>query len=129
LERFIPTTTWTNVTSTCGAGLVLFCTGCTAPECTNRVINGLPSPDGNSIAFVFYRQCSDTASASTNVSVVNFHDALRNKAGNLLVAPGEQPVKVSWVSPRHIILTGFKDPSYERAEPMEAITIEYRADH
>ena len=109
-------------------GLLVACAGCSAPECTNRVIDGLPSPDGNSIAFVFYRQCTDSALASTNVSVLNFHDSLRSKAGNLLVAPGEQPVKVSWVSPRHIILTGFKDPSYERTESADAITIEYRAD-
>lgn len=110
------------------AGLLLVCSGCAAPECTNQVIQGLPSPDGNSIAFVYYRQCAAAAAPSTNVSVLSFRDSLHDEAGNILIAPGEQSIKVSWVSPRHIILTGFKNPNYERAEPKEAITIEYRAE-
>jgi hypothetical protein len=106
--------------------LLIGCAGCSGPECTNQVRNGLPSPDGHFIAFVYYRRCSGDPHVSTNVSVMNFRESLRNKPGNVLIAAGEQDVKVSWANPRRLMMMSFKDPTYERADPMDAMTFDYR---
>jgi hypothetical protein len=100
--------------------------GCTGSTCKNEVIQGLPSPDGAAIAFVFHRSCGAPPTVSTHVSIMAIHRSLHNDAGNVLVVGNEQPVKISWQSPKKLVVTGFKDPTYQRAQPMDSITVEFR---
>jgi hypothetical protein len=100
--------------------------GCTEPTCKNEAIQGLPSPDGAAIAFVFRRSCGAPPTVSTHVSIMAIHQSLRNDAGNVLVVGNEQPVKISWQSPKKLVVTGFKDPTYQRTQPLDSITVEFR---
>src|SRR5260370_6633660 len=68
--------------------------GCKGPQCENKAFFGLPSPDGASIAFVFYRKCAPKMDITTDVTVLDFHNPLRNEPGNVLAVGNEQPVRV-----------------------------------
>ena len=83
--------------------------GCTGQQCENNAFFGLPSPDGASIAFVFYRKCTPKMDITTDVTVLDFHSPLRNEPGNVLAVGNEQPVRVSWLGPHKLVVTGFSD--------------------
>jgi hypothetical protein len=100
--------------------------GCKGPQCENEAFFGLPSPDGASIAFVFHRRCAAKKDNTTDVTVLDFHSALRNEPGNVLEVGNEQPVRVSWLGPRKLVVTGFMEPTFRRNTRVGSITIEFR---
>ena len=100
--------------------------GCTGPQCENNAFFGLPSPDGTSIAFVFYRKCTPKMDITTDVTVLDFHSPLRNEPGNVLAVGNEQPVRVSWLGPHKLVVTGFKEPVSRRNARVGSVTIEFR---
>jgi hypothetical protein len=100
--------------------------GCKGPQCENEAFYGLPSPDGASIAFVFHRRCAADKTVTTDVTVLDFHSPLRNEPGNVLAAGNEQPVRVSWLGPDKLVVTGFAEPIYRRNSRVGSITIEFR---
>jgi hypothetical protein len=100
--------------------------GCKGPQCENKAFFGLPSPDGASIAFVFHRKCAAKVAVTTDVTVLDFHSPLRNEPGNVLAVGNEQPVRVSWLGPHKLVVTGFVEPIYRRNSQVGSITIEFR---
>jgi len=110
--------------------VLLVCLGggaaCSRTQCTNQAFYGLPSPDGKFIAFIFHRTCAAPARVTTEVSLMPFHESLRNEPGNVLAVAGEQPVKVSWHGPTTLLVTGFTDPTFRRIEPLDSVALEYR---
>jgi hypothetical protein len=100
--------------------------GCKGPQCENEAFFGLPSPDGASIAFVFHRKCAENNAITTDVTVLDFHSPLRNEPGNVLTVGNEQPVRVSWLGPHKLVVTGFKEPVSRRNARVGSITIEFR---
>jgi hypothetical protein len=103
--------------------------GCTGPQCENNAFFGLPSPDGTSIAFVFYRKCTPNVATTTEVTVLDFHSPLRNEPGNVLAVGNEQPVRVSWLGPHKLVVTGFMEPVYRRNSQVGSISIEFRSEN
>jgi hypothetical protein len=104
----------------------LWMSGCKGPQCENKAFFGLPSPDGASIAFVFNRRCAANKTITTDVTVLDFHSPLRNEPGNVLAVGNEQPVRVSWLGPHKLVVTGFVEPIYRRDSRVGSITIEFR---
>jgi hypothetical protein len=100
--------------------------GCTKSQCENDVLRGLPSPDGADIAFVFRRSCGATTGWSTQVSVMNMHRSLKNEAGNVLVIGGDQSVHVTWLGPKRLLVTDFKEPIDYRNSSVDSVAIEFR---
>jgi len=98
---------------------------CSHPKCQNEAFYGLPSPDGAFIAFVFHRTCESPAAVSTQVSLLPFHESLRNDPGNVLSVAGRQPVKVAWRGAHVLFVTGFENASYQRTQSIDSIRIEY----
>jgi len=98
--------------------------GCKGPQCA--AFYGLPSPDGASIAFVFHRKCVAQLEITTDVTILDFHSPLRNEPGNVLAVGNEQPVRVSWLSPGKLLVTGFVEPIHRRSTRVGSITIEFR---
>lgn len=103
--------------------------GCQGSQCENEAFYGLPSPDGASIAFVFHRRCAADKAVTTDVTVLDFHSPLRNEPGNVLAVGNEQPVRVSWLGPRRLLVTGFGDPVYRRNPQIGPITLEFRPEN
>jgi len=97
---------------------------CGRSTCKNEAFYGLPSPDGRYIAFIFHRTCTAPATLSTEVSLMSFHQSLRGDPGNVLAAPGEQPVTVSWEGPRTLRVAGYTQATLQR-QPLEDIRIEF----
>ena len=114
----------------CASTAILLCTlwigGCKGPQCENEAFYGLPSPDGASIAFVFHRRCAANTTITTDVTVHDFHLPLRNEPGNVLAVGNEQPVRVSWLGPRKLAVSGFVEPIHRRNSQVGSITIEFR---
>ena len=100
--------------------------GCKGPQCENEAFYGLPSPDGTSIAFVFHRRCAADKTVTTDVTVLDFHSPLRNEPGNVLAVGNEQPVRVSWLGPHELVVTGFAEPAHRRNSRAGSVTIEFR---
>ena len=63
---------------------------------------------------------------TTDVTVLDFHNPLRNEPGNVLAVGNEQPVRVSWLGPHKLVVTGFVEPIYRRNSRVGSITIEFR---
>jgi len=99
--------------------------GCSGTHCANAAYFGLPSPDGASIAFIFHRTCTAPASVTTEVSLLPFHESLHADPGNVLIVPGEQPVKVTWHGAKVLSVSGFKNATLQRSQPLDSIAIEY----
>jgi hypothetical protein len=116
----------------CASTGILLCAlwigGCRGPKCENEAFYGLPSPDGASIAFVFHRKCAAKVT-TTDVTVLDFHSPLRNEPGNVLAVGNEQPVRVSWLGPHKLAVTGFAEPIYRRNPAVGSITIEFRPEN
>jgi hypothetical protein len=100
--------------------------GCSGPLCENEAFYGLPSQDGASIAFVFHRRCAADKAVTTDVTVLDFHSPLRNEPGNVLAVGNEQPVRVSWLGARKLVVTGFVEPIYRRTGQVGSVAIEFR---
>jgi len=100
--------------------------GCTRSRCENQVISGMPSPEGADIAFVFRRSCGTSTGWSTDVSVMDMHRSLRSGPGNVLVVGGEQTVKITWLGPKKLLVTGFKEPIHVQNPQVDSIKIEFR---
>ena len=115
-----------------GSMAILLCAlwmgGCKGPQCENEAFYGLPSPDGASIAFVFHRKCAAKVT-TTDVTVLDFHSPLRNEPGNVLAVGNEQPVRVSWLGPGKLVVSGFAEPIYRRNPKAGSITIEFRPEN
>jgi hypothetical protein len=103
--------------------------GCNGQQCENQAFFGLPSPDGASIAFVFHRRCAANQTITTDVTVLDFHSPLRNEPGNVLAVGNEQSVRVSWLGPHKLAVTGFVEPIYRRNSQAGSITIEFRPEN
>ena len=94
--------------------------GC-APSCENEVLNGMPSPDGRNIAFVFRRRCG--SQMSTHVSVIDLHRTLKGEPGNVLAVAGEQAVKMIWRGPDRLEVSGFRPPVLLRDSKVDGVEI------
>ena len=101
--------------------------GCGKPLCNNEVIRGIPSPDGADIAFVFRRNCDATPGWTTHVSVMDIHRPLRDERGNVLIVGGTQSLKVSWLGPRRLLVTSFKEPVNRKVPQINMVTVEFRS--
>jgi hypothetical protein len=99
--------------------------GCSQRACKNDVIFGMPAPDGAFIAFVFHRSCAGSSAVSTQVSIIASRDSLRNETGNVLVVPDLQPIKISWRSPKQLLVSHFRDPIYQRTQPLDSVVVEF----
>lgn len=117
----------------CASRAIVLCAlwigGCKGPQCENEAFYGLPSPDGASIAFVFHRTCAAKATVTTDVTVLDFHSPLRNEPGNVLTVGNEQPVRVSWLGPGKLVVSGFAEPVYRRNPEVGSIAIEFRPEN
>ncbi|SMF67222.1 hypothetical protein SAMN02745866_04297 [Alteromonadaceae bacterium Bs31] len=80
------------------AGLFIYAT---SDMCRNEVYSQVVSPDGKRKAVVFQRDCGATTGFSTQISIIDSSDDLKNESGNIYVIDGH-PKNVSpglkWLS-------------------------------
>ena len=80
------------------AGVALVLAGCAAPGCRNTITARVPSPDGQSDAVVFQRDCGARDGASAGVAIVP-HDAdLPDVPTAVLSLAQAVAVRATWAS-------------------------------
>lgn len=80
------------------AGLFIYAT---SDMCENEVYSEVSSPDGEYKVVVFQRDCGASTGFSTQISITNSSDDLKNEGGNIYIVDGHprdvSPV-VRWLS-------------------------------
>ena len=77
---------------------------CAAPACRNAIARRVPSPDSQSDAVVFQRDCGGQAGASTDVAIVP-HDAdLPDMPTPVLTLGQSVSVTATWSSASELVL-------------------------
>lgn len=56
---------------------------------------------------------------------MSIHRSLKNEAGNVLVIGGEQPIHVTWLGPKRLLIAGFKEPVFHRTSSINSVAIQF----
>lgn len=98
------------------AGLFIYAT---SDMCRNEVYSQVLSPDGKHKAVVFQRDCGATTGYSTQITIIDSSDELRNESGNIYVIDGH-PKNVSprlkWMSNTELKVERSLNGSENKAE-------------
>ena len=100
--------------------------GCSMPA-KNTVIQEIPSPSGNLKAIVFERNAGATTSFSTQISIIQASETLKNDGGNTFIADcdhGKAPraswggpaVLVEWIDDKTLSITHHPDARVFKSE-------------
>jgi hypothetical protein len=68
--------------------------------CGNEIVQNIPSPNGEKVAYIFTRDCGATTGLSPQLSILNRADNLPNKSGNTFRSDKEFSIK--WLSDKRI---------------------------
>jgi hypothetical protein len=112
--------------------LLLFLTSCSdrkAPPpqpCANKVHAKEVSPDGSMEAVVFYRDCPDQGTQSTQVSILHRNQTLPDTNGNIFAIDSVIPIRVAWLTSKQLAIYSFNDLSKaSKKEKLGSIAIEF----
>ncbi|CEG26278.1 hypothetical protein [Bacillus sp. B-jedd] len=64
--------------------------------CGNDIIQKVPSPNGNKIAFIFQRDCGASTGSSYQLSLLDSDEELPNESGNAFVS--DHQFQVTWLT-------------------------------
>ncbi|OCA92599.1 hypothetical protein [Pseudobacillus wudalianchiensis] len=64
--------------------------------CGNKIVQKLPSPNGDKVAYIFQRDCGATTGTSYQLSILNSDEELPNKSGNAFVSDNQFQIK--WIT-------------------------------
>ncbi|MTT31478.1 hypothetical protein GMB86_05520 [Terrilactibacillus sp. BCM23-1] len=92
--------------------------------CRNEIIQGVPSPDGEIVAYLFSRDCGATTSVSFQLSIMDEGDELPNQSGNTFVSDGK--FTIEWVNEKNLRIN-YKESSrtFEKDTRVNGIKVEY----
>lgn len=92
--------------------------------CGNEIIQEVPSPNGEKVAYLFNRDCGATTSVSFQLSIMDKGDELPNKSGNIFVSDGE--FTIDWVNGKNLSVRYRKSSvTYEMDTSVNGIKVEY----
>jgi hypothetical protein len=109
-------------------GFYKFTTG----MCGNRIVSEIPSPDKDSKAVVFVRDCGATTGFSTQISILPLSRSLPNRGGNTFAADDNHGgavgplVKVQWESAHKlIIMHQIMARVFKAEKKVDGVVVEY----
>jgi len=73
--------------------------------CSNGIHKEIYSPDRSLKAVIFTRNCGATTNYSTQVSIIEKEETLKNESGNVYIVDGQalkSSPKISWVDKSHL---------------------------
>lgn len=68
----------------------------TGDMCVNDIVQKVPSPNGEKVAYIFTRDCGATTSLSPQLSILNKDENFPNKSGNTFRSYKEFSIR--WLS-------------------------------
>lgn len=106
---------------------------CSVEMCTNKIINTKYSPNRKYKIVIFQRNCGATTDFSTQISILQFNEELKNEGGNLFTADGATNkeniinVKPKWLSNENVIIEYDKNARvFKNEKSINEIKIDYK---
>jgi len=97
--------------------------------CGNEIFAETASPDKNHKAILFQRGCGATTGFSTQISILNSSDVLKNEDGNILTADNHPDVnrfEIEWINSNTLLISNTNAVHTFRKENMLGqITVKY----
>lgn len=92
--------------------------------CGNEIMQKLPSPNGDKIAYIFQRDCGASTGESFQLSLVDSDEELPNKSGNTFVSDNQFEVK--WITANKMEVEYKKaSKTFEMDKRVDGTRIEY----
>lgn len=92
--------------------------------CGNDIVQKVPSPNGEKVAYIFTRDCGATTSLSPQLSIINKNENLPNKSGNTFRSDKE--FSIGWLSNIKLqVIYEKNSETYEMDKGVNGIEIDY----
>lgn len=102
------------------------CSGCMEPDCSNDIIQDLPSPNGKTRIVLFSRNCGATTGFNTQAMILNAGEPMPDEEGNVFIVD-KGKATASWTNVGGILVTLDHEALVFKQEALvRGIPIEYR---
>ena len=92
--------------------------------CGNEIVQKLPSPNGDKVAYIFQRDCGATTGTSYQLSLLDSDEEFPNKGGNTFVSDNQ--FQINWVTNDKLRVNYMKSSeTYEMVKSVDWTKIEY----
>jgi flagellar basal body-associated protein FliL len=92
--------------------------------CGNEIVQKVPSPSGEQVAYIFTRDCGATTGISPQLSILDGNDTFQNTSGNTFRSDKEFSIK--WLSDKKLqVIYKRKSETYEMDKNVNGIKIDY----
>ncbi|WP_342041940.1 DUF5412 family protein [Bacillus sp. OTU2372] len=92
--------------------------------CGNEILQKVPSPSGEKVAYIFTRDCGATTGISPQLTILNKNDTFQNISGNTFRSDKEFSIR--WLSNKKLqVIYEKKSETYEMDESVSGIKIDY----
>ncbi len=92
--------------------------------CGNEIVQKLPSPNGDKVAYIFQRGCGATTGSSYQLSLFDSDEEFPNKSGNTFVSDDQFQIK--WITNDELQVNYKKSSeTYEMDKNVNWTKIEY----
>jgi hypothetical protein len=92
--------------------------------CRNEIVQTVPSPSGEKVAYIFTRDCGATTGFSPQLSILDNDDKFPNKSGNTFRS--DKKFSIGWVGEKKLqVIYDKKSGIFEIDKRVNGIRIEY----
>lgn len=92
--------------------------------CGNEIVQKVPSPNGEKVAYIFTRDCGATTSTSPQLSILNQGEKLLNESGNTFRS--NKGFSIGWLSNTKLqVIYEQSSEKYKMEKNVNGIEIDY----
>ena len=92
--------------------------------CGNDILQKVPSPSGENVAYVFERSCGATTGFSPQLSILDKDDDFQNESGNTFRS--DEDFSIEWLDEKSLkVIYDKSSETYEMDKKVNGIEIEY----
>lgn len=92
--------------------------------CGNDIKQKIPSPNGENVAYIFYRSCGATTGFSPQLSVLDKEDDFQNESGNTFRS--DKDFSIEWIDEKNLkVIYDKSSETYETDKKVNGVRIEY----
>lgn len=92
--------------------------------CSNKIVQKLPSPNGDKMAYAFTRDCGATTGFSPQLSILDKDDKIQNKTGNTFRS--NKDFTIEWLDEKQLVVNYNKSSeTYEMDKKVNGIKVVY----
>ncbi|MBT2733501.1 hypothetical protein [Bacillus sp. ISL-7] len=92
--------------------------------CGNDIVQKVPSPSGENVAYVFKRSCGATTGFSPQLSILDKDDDFQNESGNTFRS--DKDFSIEWLDEKNLkVIYDKSSETYEMDKKVNGIEIDY----